>query len=85
MWPTPADTMGAKQRWSATNTWEQPDWTIDELVAAKDGRTVSLNSLANRDVVLGAYYSAAGAASRIEVRSPNVVTTTANRTAAGVS
>lgn len=42
MWPTPADTMGAKQRWSATNTWEQPDWTIDELVAAKDGRTVSV-------------------------------------------
>jgi glucosyl-3-phosphoglycerate synthase len=34
--------MGAKQRWSATNTWEQPDWTIDELVAAKDGRTVSV-------------------------------------------
>ncbi|MEE4024823.1 glucosyl-3-phosphoglycerate synthase [Gordonia sp. PKS22-38] len=42
MWPTPADTMGAKQRWSATNTWEQPEWTIDELVAAKDGRTVSV-------------------------------------------
>lgn len=42
MWPTRADTMGAKQRWSATNTWEQPDWTIDELVAAKDGRTVSV-------------------------------------------
>ncbi|MEE3852739.1 glucosyl-3-phosphoglycerate synthase [Gordonia sp. LSe1-13] len=42
MWPTPADTMGAKQRWSATNTWEQPEWTIDELVAAKAGRTVSV-------------------------------------------
>ncbi|AZG48758.1 glucosyl-3-phosphoglycerate synthase [Gordonia insulae] len=42
IWPTPADTLGAKQRWSATNTWEQPDWTIDELVAAKNGRTVSV-------------------------------------------
>lgn len=42
IWPTPADTLGTKQRWAATNTWEQPDWTIDELVAAKNGRTVSV-------------------------------------------
>ncbi|NDZ93929.1 glucosyl-3-phosphoglycerate synthase [Streptomyces sp. SID6673] len=42
IWPTPADTLGTKQRWAATNTWERPEWTLDELVAAKDGRTVSV-------------------------------------------
>ncbi|MCH5643743.1 MULTISPECIES: glucosyl-3-phosphoglycerate synthase [unclassified Gordonia (in: high G+C Gram-positive bacteria)] len=42
IWPTPAETATSKQRWSSTHTWEQPDWTIDELVAAKDGRTVSV-------------------------------------------
>ena len=34
MWPTVAQTPGTEQRWSATHTWEQPDWTIDDLVAA---------------------------------------------------
>ncbi|MDL9935665.1 glucosyl-3-phosphoglycerate synthase [Gordonia sp. ABSL1-1] len=42
IWPTSAETAGRKQRWSTTHTWEQPDWTIDELIAAKDGRTVSV-------------------------------------------
>ena len=42
MWPAPADTGSPKRDWSVTHTWERPDWTIDELVAAKDGRTVSV-------------------------------------------
>ncbi|MGW0036532.1 glucosyl-3-phosphoglycerate synthase [Gordonia sp. NPDC003376] len=42
MWPTSADTSGNRGTWSTTHTWEQPDWTVDELVAAKDGRTVSV-------------------------------------------
>lgn len=42
IWPTAADTVGTRQRWAATNTWEQPDWIIEELVAAKAGRTVSV-------------------------------------------
>ncbi|GAC47587.1 glucosyl-3-phosphoglycerate synthase [Gordonia aichiensis] len=42
MWPAPADAIGEEQTWSSTHTWEQPDWTIDELVAAKQGRTVSV-------------------------------------------
>ena len=37
--PATADEQG---RWSATHTWERPDWTVDELVAAKGGRTVSV-------------------------------------------
>ncbi|MEV0358994.1 glucosyl-3-phosphoglycerate synthase [Nocardia sp. NPDC050697] len=28
--------------WAATHTWDAPDWTVDELVDAKDGRTVSV-------------------------------------------
>ncbi|MGF6883293.1 glucosyl-3-phosphoglycerate synthase [Nocardia sp. GAS34] len=28
--------------WAASNTWDRPEWTVDELVAAKDGRTVSV-------------------------------------------
>mgnify|MGYP006954724707 CR=1 FL=1 len=32
MWPTVAQAPGTEQRWSATHTWEQPDWTIDDLV-----------------------------------------------------
>lgn len=28
--------------WATTNTWDTPDWTVDELVAAKAGRTVSV-------------------------------------------
>ncbi|WP_267615845.1 glucosyl-3-phosphoglycerate synthase [Gordonia bronchialis] len=42
IWPTPAQTATSKQSWSCTHTWEQPDWTIAELVAAKNGRTVSV-------------------------------------------
>ncbi|MGW9264575.1 glucosyl-3-phosphoglycerate synthase [Gordonia terrae] len=42
MWPTVAQAPGTEQRWSSTHTWEQPDWTIDELVEAKDGRTISV-------------------------------------------
>ncbi len=32
----------AHRDWADTNTWEHPDWTIAELVAAKAGRTVSV-------------------------------------------
>ncbi|MBH0775897.1 glucosyl-3-phosphoglycerate synthase [Nocardia bovistercoris] len=28
--------------WATTNTFDNPDWTVDELVAAKNGRTVSV-------------------------------------------
>ncbi|WP_040798096.1 glucosyl-3-phosphoglycerate synthase [Nocardia higoensis] len=28
--------------WARTNTWDSPAWTIDELVEAKQGRTVSV-------------------------------------------
>ncbi|UGT64227.1 glucosyl-3-phosphoglycerate synthase [Nocardia asteroides] len=28
--------------WANTHTWDAPDWTVDELVDAKDGRTVSV-------------------------------------------
>ncbi|WP_040837658.1 glucosyl-3-phosphoglycerate synthase [Nocardia brevicatena] len=28
--------------WSTTNTWDTPDWTVVDLVAAKAGRTVSV-------------------------------------------
>lgn len=28
--------------WATTNTWDSPHWSVDELVAAKDGRTVSV-------------------------------------------
>ncbi|WP_084505480.1 glucosyl-3-phosphoglycerate synthase [Nocardia harenae] len=28
--------------WASTHTWDAPDWTVDELVDAKDGRTVSV-------------------------------------------
>ncbi|MEU7633120.1 glucosyl-3-phosphoglycerate synthase [Nocardia sp. NPDC049220] len=28
--------------WATTNTWDNPDWTVDELVAAKAGRAVSV-------------------------------------------
>ncbi|GAC66423.1 glucosyl-3-phosphoglycerate synthase [Gordonia soli] len=42
LWPAAADTPGTEQEWSSTNTWEKPTWTVDELVAAKNGRTVSV-------------------------------------------
>ncbi|MBY4570939.1 glucosyl-3-phosphoglycerate synthase [Gordonia sihwensis] len=29
-------------RWSHTHTWDHPEWDVDELVAAKNGRTVSV-------------------------------------------
>ncbi|GAC68981.1 glucosyl-3-phosphoglycerate synthase [Gordonia soli] len=28
--------------WLETNTWDRPDWTIDELVSSKRGRTISV-------------------------------------------
>ncbi len=42
IWPAPADTDADTLAWSDSHTFEQPDWTIDELVAAKAGRTVSV-------------------------------------------
>ncbi|HEX8867673.1 MAG TPA: glucosyl-3-phosphoglycerate synthase [Lentzea sp.] len=32
----------AVEAWFATHTWQQPVWTVDELVALKRGRTVSV-------------------------------------------
>jgi glucosyl-3-phosphoglycerate synthase len=32
----------AHRDWAETNTWDKPSWTIEELVAAKAGRTVSV-------------------------------------------
>jgi glucosyl-3-phosphoglycerate synthase len=32
----------AVEAWFATHTWQQPSWTVDELVALKRGRTVSV-------------------------------------------
>jgi glucosyl-3-phosphoglycerate synthase len=32
----------AVETWFATHTWQQPSWTVDELVALKRGRTVSV-------------------------------------------
>ncbi|MFE3193470.1 glucosyl-3-phosphoglycerate synthase [Nocardia sp. NPDC059240] len=31
-----------KTDWVNTNTYDRPDWTVQELIAAKDGRTVSV-------------------------------------------
>ncbi len=42
IWPAPADTDADALAWSDSHTFEQPDWTVDELVAAKAGRTVSV-------------------------------------------
>lgn len=42
IWPAPADTDADTMAWSDSHTFEQPDWSIDELVAAKAGRTVSV-------------------------------------------
>lgn len=28
--------------WATTNTWDTPEWSVDELIDAKDGRTVSV-------------------------------------------
>ncbi|MEU0883060.1 glucosyl-3-phosphoglycerate synthase [Lentzea sp. NPDC005914] len=32
----------AVETWFATHTWQQPSWTVEELVALKRGRTVSV-------------------------------------------
>lgn len=39
--------------WAMTNTWDAPEWAVDELVAAKAGRTVSvvLPALNEQDTV----------------------------------
>jgi glucosyl-3-phosphoglycerate synthase len=34
--------MSAHRGWAVRNTWDRPDWTVEELVAAKAGRTVSV-------------------------------------------
>lgn len=34
--------LGAQAPWSHTHVWDRPSWTVDELVAAKRGRTVSV-------------------------------------------
>ncbi|GAA1889240.1 glucosyl-3-phosphoglycerate synthase [Williamsia serinedens] len=42
MWPAPADVDPQALAWSETHTFERPDFSVDELVAAKRGRTVSV-------------------------------------------
>ncbi|WP_132991831.1 glucosyl-3-phosphoglycerate synthase [Gordonia zhaorongruii] len=37
-----ADRGEGEARWSHTHTWDHPEWSGDELVAAKNGRTVSV-------------------------------------------
>lgn len=41
--------------WATTHTWDTPEWTVGELVAAKEGRTVSvvLPALNEQDTVAG--------------------------------
>lgn len=34
--------MSTHREWADANTWDKPDWTVDELIAAKNGRTVSV-------------------------------------------
>lgn len=33
---------GTHRDWAATHTWDRPDWSVEELIAAKAGRTVSV-------------------------------------------
>ena len=42
MWPAPADVDPQALAWSETHTFERPDFDVDELVAAKGDRTVSV-------------------------------------------
>jgi glucosyl-3-phosphoglycerate synthase len=35
-------TISTHRDWSATHTWDRPDWSVEELIAAKAGRTVSV-------------------------------------------
>ncbi|GAC56220.1 glucosyl-3-phosphoglycerate synthase [Gordonia hirsuta DSM 44140 = NBRC 16056] len=39
--PNPA-ALGTQAPWSHTHAWDRPAWTVEELVAAKGGRTVSV-------------------------------------------
>ncbi|MFY2788244.1 glucosyl-3-phosphoglycerate synthase [Rhodococcus sp. KRD162] len=39
---TLADRTDVTMAWSETNSWDEPDWTVAELEAAKAGRTVSV-------------------------------------------
>lgn len=34
--------MSTHREWAEANTWDEPEWTIDDLIAAKNGRTVSV-------------------------------------------
>ena len=34
--------MSTHREWADANTWDKPDWTVHELIAAKNGRTVSV-------------------------------------------
>lgn len=54
------------EKWLSTNSWSRPMWTVDELVAAKKGRTVS--------VVLPALNEEETVASVIDTISPLVGT-----------
>lgn len=51
--PTASVADQVRRRWSVTNTWEHPDWSLDELIECKDGRRVSvvLPALNEQDTV----------------------------------
>ncbi|MGC4963883.1 glucosyl-3-phosphoglycerate synthase [Gordonia sp. DT101] len=34
--------MQGSATWLESNTWERPDWTVDDLIARKDGRSISV-------------------------------------------
>lgn len=55
-------TLGAHAPWSHTHAWDRPAWTVDELVEAKAGRTVSvvLPALNEADAVAGVVASIMG-------------------------
>ncbi|RDI53022.1 glucosyl-3-phosphoglycerate synthase [Nocardia mexicana] len=42
MTTNPSPTISNQNDWALTNTWDSPQWTVDELAAAKAGRTVSV-------------------------------------------
>jgi glucosyl-3-phosphoglycerate synthase len=53
--PAWTDRGEGEARWSHTHTWDHPEWSVGDLVAAKAGRTVSvvLPALNEEDTVAG--------------------------------
>ena len=36
------EVIGIDPSWLETHSWNRPDWTVEQLIAAKKGRTVSV-------------------------------------------